>query len=111
MSKVYLPSFTSSNCIVILDKDTIRVYDNLPSSTGISYTFTDYYINSHYLKKTGSEVLDLIPSCETQTNFTTDVYYRNDFADILFIVFVFFIFVIYMPYRIISRAFGRWLKV
>ena len=110
MSKVYLPNFTSSNCIVVKDKDTIRVYDNLP--TFDSYEdYTDYFINSNYLSVRGKEFINTVPVCEEQDNFTTEYYYRNDFADICIIVLVFSLIVVYLPYKIISRAFGRWLKV
>ena len=110
MSKVYLPSFTSSNCIVIKDKDIIRVYDNLP--TFDSYEdYTDYYVNSHYLSVRGREFINTVPVCENQDNFTTDYYYRFDFSDIVIIFLVFSLIVIYVPYKIISRAFGRWLKL
>ena len=44
-------------------------------------------------------------------NFTDDFYYRIDLSSILFIFFIFFIFVVYLPYRIMSRVFGRWLKL
>lgn len=110
MSKVYLPNISNENCIVILDKDTIRVYDSLPVSD--SYVnYTDYYINSHYLEKTGREFINIVPSCENINNFTDDYYYRNDLADILLIFLILAIFIVILPFKIISRAFGRWLKV
>lgn len=110
MSKVYLPTFTSNNCIVILDKDTIRVYDNLPTAYNVS-NYKDYYINSHYLEKSGSEYIEVVPSCEIQDNFTTEVYYRNDLMEILVCFFIIVIFCFYFPYRLISRIFGKWLKI
>ena len=110
MSKVYLPSITSSNCIVTKDKDTIRVYDNLPQFDSYE-SYTDYYINSHYISKTGQDFITEVPACETHDNFTTEYYYRNDFADICIIFLVFSLIVVYLPYKIISRAFGRWLKL
>jgi len=110
MSKVYLPSFTSSNCIVVKDKDTIRLYETLPT-LGDSVNYTDYFINSHYLTKSGVELIDSVAACESQDNFTNEIYYRNDFDSICIIFIVFALICIYLPFKIVSRAFGRWLKV
>ena len=54
--KIYLPNtLTNSNCVVVRDKDTIRVYENTPQQNGQYYNYTDYYINSHYITNTGSQ--------------------------------------------------------
>lgn len=45
------------------------------------------------------------------SNLTSDYWYRKDIDKSLLIFLIIFIFGIYMPYRIISRLFGRWLKV
>ena len=110
MSKVYLPTYSASNCIVIKDKDTIRVYDNLPTLDSYE-DYTDYFVNSHYLSVRGKELIESVPVCEDQENFTTDYYYRFDISDILIIFIVLAFIIVIMPYKIISRAFGRWLKV
>ena len=110
MSKVYLPTFTSNNCIVIRDKDTIRVYDILPVYDSYS-NYTDYYINSNYLSKTGQEFITEVPVCENNNNFTTDYYYRNDLDKILIIFLIIGIVTIVIPLKIVTRAFGRWLKL
>lgn len=110
MSKVYLPTFTSNSCIVIKDKDTIRVYDSLPQFDSYA-TYTDYYINSHYLSKSDREFITEVPTCEDLNNYTTSNYYRNDFDNILVIFFIILIICIWFPYKIISRLFGRWLKI
>lgn len=47
----------------------------------------------------------------TYTNFTTNYLYSPYIDKILIVTFILFIFVIYMPYKIVSRMFGRWLKV
>ena len=43
--------------------------------------------------------------------FTSDKWYRNDLQNTLLVFLVMFIFMIYLPYKIMSRLFGRWLKV
>lgn len=109
MSKVYLPTYTSNNCIVIYDKDTIRVYDSLPQYQQVA-NYKDYYINSHYLVKEDSEVIESVPSCELQDNFTTNVFYRNDLMDIMVVFIILVIICFYFPYRVISRCLGKWAK-
>ena len=75
----------------------------------------DFYINSHYLQRTGTQSWgqwnSSLPICVSKSSFTTDVYYRNDFDSILIIFLILFIFIIVLPYKIMSRAFGRWLKI
>ena len=110
MSKVYLPTFTNNSCIVTLDKDTIRVYDSLPQFDSYA-NYTDYFVNSHYLSKSGQEFITTVPVCENNNDFTTDVYYRFDFDNIMVIFFILLIICFWFPYKIISRLFGRWLKI
>lgn len=45
------------------------------------------------------------------TNFTDDFYYRIDIANVLLIFLILFLFIIRLPFRLISRVFGRWLKL
>lgn len=107
--KIYLPDeISSENCPVVLNNYTIRVYDNIPVANSSS-TFTDYYINSHYLVKVGSESFEsVIPVCLDSSNFTTDYYYRNDFPSILFIFLILLIVCFYIPFRCMTRFIRRW---
>lgn len=107
--KIYLPTYTSQNCIVVRDKDTIRVYDTQPQyNTNVNYT--DYYINSHYLTNTGVANYgnySSLPVCRNQNEFTKEVFYRNDFDSILIIFTIMSFFIILIPTRIIMRLFKR----
>ncbi|MBP3635816.1 MAG: hypothetical protein J6D28_05215 [Bacilli bacterium] len=114
---IYVPD-TNYQCFVLVNKDTIRAYETKPYNPGYNHqihiNYRDYYINSHYLYSDGSQTFNdysQIPICLDSNNITNDFYYRNDFDSILFIFVILFIFIIYIPYRIISRLFGRWLKV
>lgn len=108
---IYVPNLNQNNCVVVLDKDTIRVFDSQPQSN-VLVNYTDYFVNSHYLSKSGSIVYsDFLETCESSSNLTSDFYYRNDFDSILVIFFIITLLCIYFPYKIFSRAFGRWLKV
>lgn len=112
MSKVYVPSYTSSNCAYIYNSDIIRVYDTVPQHSQ-TVNYTDYYIKSSYISNTGSTTFSqysTLPTCISSSNITTDYWYRNDFDKILVILFIILILCFYFPYRIITRIFGRWLK-
>lgn len=83
---IYLPDeVLSSNCPYVYDKDTIRVYDSIPrNNTTISYT--DYFINSNYLTRSGSTTFSQysnLPTCLSYTDFTTNVGYSNYFDKVL----------------------------
>ena len=116
MNNIYL-SIENVNdfaCYSVLDKDTIRAYRSQPQIDSSS-EYVDFYINSHYLQKTGTqswgEWSNSLPICLSKSSITTDFYYRNDIDSILIIFSILFIFIIVLPYKIMSRAFGRWLKI
>ena len=116
MDNIYLPinSVDDFACYSVLDKDTIRAYKTQPQ-LDISSEYVDFYINSHYLQKTGTQSWGQwntsLPICVSKSTFSNDVYYRTDFDSILIIFLILFIFIIVLPYKIMSRAFGRWLKI
>lgn len=102
---IYLPiEITENQCAFVYDKDTIRVYDNKPIENE-SLNYTDYYINSHYLEKTGTETItNIVPTCLEQENLTTSYYYRNDFSEIIIIFFI-IIFIVYFIFSKILKSF------
>lgn len=108
---IYLPS-TNYACFVVQDSNTIRAYSSMPSyNTSVGYT--DYYVNSHYISKTGTQQFGNygnLPTCSTDS-FTTNAFYRNDIDGIMITFFILLIVCFYFPYRIISRMFGRWFKI
>ena len=78
---IYLPDVvSSSNCAYVYDNNTIRVYEEVPSvNTTIDYT--DYFINSHYITRTGSTQFGqwstIQYNCINSSNFTTNAIYHN----------------------------------
>ena len=114
--KIYLPikNITDFKCYSVYDKDTIRAYVQQPQLDSSSQ-YVDFYINSHYLQKTGTQSFgnwnSSLPTCLTSSSITNQVYYRNDLDSILIIFLVLFIFIIVLPFKVMSRAFGRWLKI
>lgn len=116
MKNIYLPieNLNDFACYSVIDKDTIRAYYTQPQLDSSS-EYVDFYINSHYLQKTGTQSWgqwnSSLPICVSKSSFTNDIYYRNDFDSVLIIFLILFIFIIVLPYKIMSRAFGRWLKI
>ncbi len=113
MSKLYVPTYDNESCVVVLDSNTIRVYDS-QLSINTEIDFTDYFVNSHYMEKKGKQTfssIEEVPTCLDHDVITDSFYNRNDLFDILAIFLIILIVCIYFPFRIFSRMFGRWLKV
>lgn len=108
--KIYLPTYTNNNCIVVRDKDTIRVYETQPHNDNNYYNYTDYYINSHYMTNSGSQQFNqysTVPTCRNHNDFTKEEFYRNDFADICIIFVCLCLFIFLIPTKIFMRLFRR----
>lgn len=113
--KIYVPVDNISDyaCYSVLDKDTIRAYTNSPNYNTTS-NYTDFFINSHYLSRQGSTTWNqysTLPSCISTNDLSNNVYFRSDITDIFICTFIILIICFYFPYKIISRLFGRWLKI
>lgn len=110
--KIFVPQDTTYNkCYVVQSEGVIRGYDRLPSYNA-NYNYRDYYIKSDYIFRDGTGTwgqYSTLPTC--LENVTNDLYYRVDFVNILIIFFIFSFFIVFLPFKIISRAFGRWLKL
>lgn len=112
MDNIYLPidNLNDFACYSIYDKDTVRAYYIKPALDSSS-EYVDFYINSHYLQKTGIQSWgqwnSSLPTCLSSDTITTDYYYRNDFPDILLIFIIFAIVGIYLPFKLISRIFRK----
>jgi hypothetical protein len=112
MDDIYLPINSTNDfaCYVVRDKDTIRAYKTQPAINSSS-EFVDFYVNSHYLHKSGTESWgqweNYLPTCLDSNLITTDFEYRTDFADIMIIFFIFAIFIFYLPIKLFSRVLRR----
>lgn len=108
---IYLPNEVySDNCAYVYDKDTIRVYESTPrNNTTISYT--DYFINSQYLTKTGSTTFSqysTLPTCLDYDIFTTNVGYSTYFDKVLIISIILIGSVWFMVKTLLRRfLYGR----
>lgn len=108
---VYVPS-NDCDCVSVSNGDILRCYTDTPrQNTTVNYI--DYYINSHYLEKGGTQTFNQytsLPVCVPSNQVTNNVMYRSDLDGILICFLIILLICFYFPYRIISRAFGRWLK-
>lgn len=111
---IYLPvEITNQNCAYIVNEEVIRVYDIKPTTTG-NYTYTEYFVGFDYNIRNGVSQFSqysTFPTCLPTSSFTTNYMYRTDFVNIVVIIFIFLIVCFYFPIRVISRIFGRWLKL
>ena len=101
---IYLPSELKENqCAVVYDKDTIRVFEEIPTENS-TVDYTDFFINSHYLTKSGKYTFNTeLPNCLDNNNFTTAYYHRLDFDSILIIFFI-ILFIVYFIFGKIIHA-------
>ena len=83
MTNLYVPDLSYS-CYSVVDKDTIRAYQTIPHND--SYVnYVDYYVNSHYMEKTGTQYFSqysTLPTCLSSSILTDDIYYLNHFDNI-----------------------------
>lgn len=110
MALIYVPNYQNGNCAYIYNSDIIRVYDSVPSRNSI-INFKDYYIKSSYIYNEGSTSFGnyaTLPVCISNDRITTDVYYRNDFMQILVIFFFLSWICFYIPWKIFLRMFRRY---
>lgn len=112
--KIYVPQDTTYNkCYIIQSEGVIRGFSQVPSyNTTINYR--DYYINSSYIYRDNSQTFgnySTLPVCLSTNDLTNNVFYRNDIDKIMVTFIILLIICFYFPYKIISRMFGRWLKL
>lgn len=110
MALIYVPNYQNGNCAYIYNSDIIRVYDRVPSHNSI-INYKDYYIKSSYIYNEGSTSFGnyaTLPVCISNDRITTDVYYRNDFMQILIIFFLLSWICFLIPWKIFLRLFRRY---
>lgn len=105
---IYVPDL-SYKCYVVQNEQTIRAYSQIPQNNrDISYR--DYYFNANYMYRDGVQSFSTyttLPTCLNTSVLTNEVYYRNDFANILIIFLIMSIFCFYIPIKIFTRLFRR----
>lgn len=110
MASIYIPDYQNGNCAYIYNSDIIRVYDSVPTHNSV-VNYKDYYIKSSYIYNEGATSFgnySTLPVCISNDRITTDVYYRNDFMEILVIFFLLSWICFWIPWKILCRLFRRW---
>lgn len=110
MALVYVPNYENGNCAYIYNTDVIRVYDSVPTHNSV-INYKDYYIKSSYIYNEGFTSFgnySTLPVCISNDRITTDVYYRNDFMQILVVFFLLSWICFYIPWKIFLRMFRRY---
>lgn len=109
MSKIYVPDYTSSNCVIVRNEEVIRRYETTPTyNTNINYV--DYYINSDYIAQPGVQNFgsySTLPTCLSSTQITDNIYYRVDMYKILIMFLIICIFGFYLPLKVFLRLIRR----
>ena len=110
---IYLPDeIENTNCAYVYDKDTIRVYEEVPRQNA-TINYTDYFINSHYISRTGSTTFSnwggtISYDCLSYSSFSTNAIYRNDFPFILIIAFIYIFICWFLISKLVKRlCYGR----
>lgn len=109
-SKIYVPSFSSTNCAYIYNSDIIRVYDSQPRQNA-TIQYTDYYIKSSYISNNGSTTFNqysTLPVCIDSNRITTEFYYRNDFPQIMVTSLAIICFCYFIISKIVRTTFLGW---
>lgn len=110
MSKIYVPNLSEYQCVVVQNATTLRAYTTEPRRNSSS-VYDDYYYMAHYTNTTGTQTwgsTSTLPTCLSTAQLTDNVYYRNDFSDILIIFSIIVIFGLVLPWKIFTQMFKRW---
>lgn len=115
MAKLYLPiSVDNTQCAVVVSDGHIRVYDRIPNGTTQNNVhYYDFYVRENYLQSDNYTNWSsyTTQNCLDYEQFTEDFWYRPDIWQSLICFVIIGGIGIYLPYKIISRLFGRWLKL
>lgn len=106
---IYVPEKENYACYVVRSEEVIRAYEEVPTNNS-TISYRDYYYNSNYLYNDGVQTFSqytTLPVCLSMSNISSDVYYRNDFDQILVIFLIMCIFCFLIPLKVILRLFRR----
>lgn len=105
---IYVPDLTYK-CFVVQSEGVIRAYEKVPSNNQ-EVNYRDYYINSNYIYRDGTQSFGTYystPTCLSSSVLSDSVYYRNDFDKILIIFLIMSIFCFYIPIKVFSKLFKK----
>lgn len=114
MAKIYLPEeITNNKCVTVQSDGHLRVYDSRPNGYQQIVNYRDYYVRENYLMRSDTTTFSSYTSlnCLDNNQFTQDYWYRPDIYQSLICFIIIALVALYLPYKIISRIFGRWFKI
>lgn len=108
---IYIPNYDPiiHPCAIVLDSNTIRVYNDMPLMDS-SVSYTDYFYNSSYISKQGYQDITIdteLIQCIPNHTITTDLYYRNDIDGILITFMIYSFIMIYIPFKLLRIFFRK----
>lgn len=106
---IYVPNLQNYKCVVVRNEEVIRAYEEKPTHNS-NINFRDYYYNSNYYYNDGVQQFNnysTLPICLDSSNLSDNVYYRNDFDQVLLIFTIMFFFCIVIPYLIFCKLFRK----
>lgn len=113
MEHIYLPinNVNDFKCYSVLDKDTIRAYRSRPKINSSS-DFVDFYLNSHYLEKNGTESwgqwTSYLPTCLSTDKISNDIIYRFDYTESIILFSLLVLIMFWVPLKLtFFRLFRR----
>lgn len=108
--KIFVPQDNTFNkCYVVQSEGVIRGYEEIPQ-TNRTINYRDYYINSDYIYRDGSQTFSSYstpPTCLASSVITNDYWYRLDLTNVLLNVTIISLFGLYLPWRIFKSLFGK----
>lgn len=107
---IYVPSYSSGNCVVLQNYYTIRKYATTPRNNS-TISYVDYYFTSDYYSNSGNQTFGsttTLPVC--RTDITTNWLYRYDIDKIFIVASIIFAIIVFFVLKPIIRIMGRWLK-
>lgn len=106
---IYVPNKEEYKCYVVQSSETIRAYKEIPrQNTEVDYR--DYYFSANYIYRDGTQTFGqytTLPVCLDNNTLSSDVRFRNDYADILIIFVIYAFFGFYIPFKLIMRLFKK----
>lgn len=110
---LYLPDSVDfdSNCVIVLDNYTARVYEQLPSDSNFDGSYTDYALDNHYISYYGLSNQTDYPSqssCYPTSQLTHNIIDRTDFLDIFIIGTGIFLITFLCFYKLLTYLFRGW---
>lgn len=107
---IYVPDIENYECFVVNSDSTIRAYEEIPTHNS-SVDYRDYYYTGNYIYRDGTQTFNnysTLPVCLTQSSITNEVYYRNDFPQILLMFVLLCIIFFWFPIKLFTRIFRKW---